>query len=65
VFILLLVVFIIYLVILMVVGASLQGVYNTALHLPATTRNVPEAYLIELIENAFAPKPVGGMRGNI
>jgi len=49
----------------MVVGASLQGVYNTALHLSATTRKVPEAYLKELIENAFAPKPVGGMRGNI
>lgn len=58
-------VFIIFLAILMVVGSSLQGVYNTALYLYATTGNVPEAYSKDLIENAFAPKPVGGMRGNI
>jgi hypothetical protein len=64
-FLVLLAVFIIYLAILMVIGSSLQGVYNTALYLYATTGNVPEAYSKELIENAFAPKPVGGMRGNI
>jgi hypothetical protein len=49
----------------MVIGSSLQGVYNTALYLYATTGNVPEAYSKELIENAFAPKQVGGMKGNI
>jgi hypothetical protein len=64
-FLILLAVYIIYLAILMVVGSSLQGVYNTALYLYATTGNVPEAYSKELIENAFAPKHVGGMRGNI
>lgn len=64
-FVLLLAVFIIYLAILMVIGSSLQGVFNTALYLYATTGNVPEAYSKELIENAFAPKPVGGMKGNI
>jgi len=64
-FIILLAVFIIYAAILMVIGSSLQGVYNTALYLYATTGNVPEAYSKELIENAFAPKQVGGMRGNI
>jgi hypothetical protein len=64
-FLILLAVYIIYLAILMVVGSSLQGVYNTALYLYATTGNVPEAYSKELIENAFAPKQVGGMRGNI
>jgi len=64
-FFLLLAVFIIYLAILMVIGSSLQGVYNTALYLYATTGNVPEAYSKELVENAFAPKPVGGMKGNI
>ena len=58
-------VFIIYLAILMVIGSSLQGVYNTALYLYATTGNVPEAYSKELVENAFSPKPVGGMKGNI
>jgi len=64
-FVLLLAVFIIYLAILMVIGSSLQGVFNTALYLYATTGNVPEAYSKELVENAFAPKPVGGMKGNI
>lgn len=64
-FLILLAVFIIYVAILMVIGSSLQGVYNTALYLYATTGNVPEAYSKELIENAFTPKPVGGMRGNI
>lgn len=64
-FLILLAIFIIYVAILMVIGSSLQGVYNTALYLYATTGNVPEAYSKELIENAFAPKPVGGMRGNI
>jgi hypothetical protein len=64
-FLLLLALYIIYIAILMVVGSSLQGVYNTALYLYATTGNVPEAYSKELIENAFAPKQVGGMRGNI
>jgi len=64
-FILFVAIFIIYLAILLVVGSSLQGVYNTALYLYATTGNVPEAYSKEMIENAFAPKPVGGMRGNI
>ena len=64
-FLVLLAIFILYIAILMVVGSSLQGVYNTALYLYATTGNVPEAYSKELIENAFAPKPVGGMRGNI
>ncbi len=62
---LLLAVFIIYLAILMVIGSSLQSVYNTALYIYATTGNVPGAYSKELIENAFAPKLVGGMRGNI
>ena len=64
-FILLLAIYIIFLALLMVIGSSLQGVYNTALYLYATTGNVPEAYSKELIENAFAPKQVGGMRGNI
>jgi hypothetical protein len=64
-FLILLAVYIIFIAILMVVGSSLQGVYNTALYLYATTGNVPEAYSKELIENAFAPKSVGGMRGNI
>ena len=64
-FLLVLAVFIIYLAILMVIGSSLQAVFNTALYLYATTGNIPEAYSKELVENAFAPKPVGGMRGNI
>jgi hypothetical protein len=64
-FIPLIAIFILYLAILMVIGSSLQGVFNTALYLYATTGNVPQAYSKELIENAFAPKPVGGMRGNI
>jgi hypothetical protein len=64
-FLILLAIFIIYIAILMVIGSSLQGVYNTALYLYATTGNVPEAYSKELIANAFAPKQVGGMRGNI
>jgi hypothetical protein len=64
-FLVLLAIFIIYVAILMVIGSSLQGVYNTALYLYATTGNVPEAYSKELIANAFAPKQVGGMRGNI
>jgi len=64
-FIVLLAVYLIFLALLMVIGSSLQGVYNTALYLYATTGNVPEAYSKELIENAFAPKPIGGMKGNI
>ena len=64
-FLILLAIFIIYIALLMVVGSSLQGVYNTALYLYATTGSVPEAYSKELIENAFAPKQIGGMRGNI
>jgi hypothetical protein len=64
-FLVLLVVYIIFLALLMVIGSSLQGVFNTALYLYATTGNVPEAYSKELIENAFAPKKVGGMKGNI
>ena len=64
-FILLLAVFIMYLAILMVVGSNLHGVYNTALNLYATTGNLQEAYSKELIENAFAPKPVGVMSGDI
>jgi len=64
-FLILLAIFIIYIAILMVIGSGLQGVYNTALYLYATTGNVPEAYSKELIANAFAPKQVGGMRGNI
>jgi Family of unknown function (DUF6159) len=64
-FLVLLAVYIIFLALLIVIGSSLQGVYNTALYLYATTGNVPEAYSKELIENAFAPKQVGGMKGNI
>jgi hypothetical protein len=55
----------IFLAIQMVIGPNLQDIYNTALYLYATTGNVAEAYSKELIENAFASKPVGGMRGNI
>jgi len=65
VFFIVLAIFIIYIAILMVIGSSLQGVFNTALYLFATTGKVPEAYSKELVEQAFAPKPVGGMRGNI
>jgi len=61
----LLAVFVMYLAILMVVGSNLHGVYNTALNLYATTGNLQEAYSKELIENAFAPKPVGIMSGDI
>ena len=65
IFIVLLAVFLIYIAVLMVIGSGLQGIYNTALYLYATSGTVPQAYTKEIVENAFVPKLVGGMRGNI
>jgi hypothetical protein len=56
---------IIYFVALVVVSSSLQGIFNTALYLYATTGRVPEAYSKDLVAQAFQPKLTGGMRGNI
>jgi hypothetical protein len=64
-FVVLLAVYVIYLAVLMVIGSALQGIYNTALYLYAKNGTVPEAFTREIVETAFVPKPVGGMRGNI
>ena len=61
----LLAVFIVWILILAVIGSALQGIYNTALYLYASTGTVPTAFSKDAVENAFAPKLVGGMRGNI
>jgi hypothetical protein len=65
VFIVLVAVYVIYLAVLMVIATALQGIYNTALYLYAKTGTVPDAFTKEMVETAFVPKPVGGMRGNI
>jgi hypothetical protein len=65
VFIILAAVYVVYLAVLMVIASALQGIYNTALYLYAKTGTVPDAFTKEIVETAFVPKPVGGMRGNI
>jgi hypothetical protein len=65
VFVVLAAIYVIYLAVLMVIASALQGIYNTALYLYAKTGTVPEAFTREIVETAFVPKPVGGMRGNI
>lgn len=43
-------------VVLVVIGTALQGIFNTALYLYARTGKVPAAFSPKLVESAFIPK---------
>ena len=47
--------YLLFVVILAVIGSALQGIYNTALYLYAKTGSVPPAFDTDLIANAFRP----------
>ena len=58
-----LVLFLILVVILVVIAAAMQGIFVTALYIYARTGTIPSAFRRDLIQQAFAPAPVGP--GNI
>jgi hypothetical protein len=50
-------------VVLAVIAAAMQGIFVTALYTYARTGTIPSAFSMDLIQQAFTPKPVGP--GNI
>jgi hypothetical protein len=53
--------YLLFVVILAVIGSALQGIFNTALYHYAKTGSIPAAFNEDLIKNAFVP----GKKGNI